>query len=774
MNKGFTHFLASALVLVGSATAFAADQTPMVTFTVEADGATKASFNLSSTLADGQDVQVDWGDGVLTEPVKVVFNDGGFYRTTFESVPKGNIIKVYGDQSTIYEVDASYKVGNLVMTDADFSALTDVKRIDIASNAFTSVDLSKCAALEDFRAASNKLTAINFGDINKIKRIELQNASATVGENRLGNVDLSQFADLTYLMLNFSEIETYDFSPFKSLQSAYFLGNNLSEADFSDCASIYTISLNNNPLKKLVLPAVSTKKATINLLNTYLDFAQMQSVIDFANQKNGRVNAATLIIPCEGNSRVIDLSAYYKHGDNISTFAWVDGAKQEIPATAYTAENGVFTFSEDFADAVCTVENASFTGRKFVTPPMKIQEPVLEPFMAVSVAAGEQKNLGFALSSTADGGQEIRVDWGDGVISDPVNIVNYNVDPYFTKFEAVPKGEVVKIYGDESTIYEVDFSWATGYAKIVDADCSKLVDVKKLNFASNAIPSIDITNCAALESFAANSAGISEIKFGNSPNLSKIELQNANATNGNNAISTIDLSTLPGLKTIYLSYNPIETIDFSNNPAMESFYMLGTKLASVDLSGCKNIKWLNFNYNPLTEMILPAEAVNKSKIFVVDTYLGFDALQKVADYAALKNSPLNASSLIIPCEGESDKIDLSAYEKHNGKTSVFVWKDSELAPIAEADFTMANGVFTFNKSFENAVCTVTNSAFPASTWKTLPVNIKADESGIENITASDNDAEVEYFDLRGVRVAGDQPGLYIRRHGSKVEKVIVK
>lgn len=109
MNKGFTHFLASALVLAGSATAFAADQTPMVTFTVEADGATKASFTLNSTLEAGQSVQVDWGDGVLTEPVTIAYYNTfpGEYETTFEAVPKGNVIKVYGDQSTIYEVNAS-------------------------------------------------------------------------------------------------------------------------------------------------------------------------------------------------------------------------------------------------------------------------------------------------------------------------------------------------------------------------------------------------------------------------------------------------------------------------------------------------------------------------------------------------------------------------------------------------------------------------------------------------------------------------------------------
>ena len=46
-------------------------------------------------------------------------------------------------------------------------------------------------------------------------------------------------------------------------------------------------------------------------------------------------------------------------------------------------------------------------------------------------------------------------------------------------------------------------------------------------------------------------------------------------------------------------------------------------------------------------------------------------------------------------------------------------------------------------------------------------------SGIETIGA-DNAAEVEYFNLQGVKVANPGSGLYIRRQGSKVEKVYVR
>ncbi len=44
--------------------------------------------------------------------------------------------------------------------------------------------------------------------------------------------------------------------------------------------------------------------------------------------------------------------------------------------------------------------------------------------------------------------------------------------------------------------------------------------------------------------------------------------------------------------------------------------------------------------------------------------------------------------------------------------------------------------------------------------------------GIENV-AIDENAPVEYFNLQGVRVANPENGLYIRRQGSKVSKVIL-
>lgn len=45
---------------------------------------------------------------------------------------------------------------------------------------------------------------------------------------------------------------------------------------------------------------------------------------------------------------------------------------------------------------------------------------------------------------------------------------------------------------------------------------------------------------------------------------------------------------------------------------------------------------------------------------------------------------------------------------------------------------------------------------------------------VGDIIGENENAPVEYYNLQGMKVSGDQPGLYIRRQGTKSEKVVVK
>lgn len=56
----------------------------------------------------------------------------------------------------------------------------------------------------------------------------------------------------------------------------------------------------------------------------------------------------------------------------------------------------------------------------------------------------------------------------------------------------------------------------------------------------------------------------------------------------------------------------------------------------------------------------------------------------------------------------------------------------------------------------------------------LSINLPGAESAISEIEADNANAPVEYFNLQGIRVANPDNGIFIRRQGSKVSKIMIK
>ena len=56
--------------------------------------------------------------------------------------------------------------------------------------------------------------------------------------------------------------------------------------------------------------------------------------------------------------------------------------------------------------------------------------------------------------------------------------------------------------------------------------------------------------------------------------------------------------------------------------------------------------------------------------------------------------------------------------------------------------------------------------------KQVKFTLVADKSGVENIEAEDN-APVEYYNLQGVKVVNPENGIFIKKQGNKVTKVIL-
>lgn len=114
----------------------------------------------------------------------------------------------------------------------------------------------------------------------------------------------------------------------------------------------------------------------------------------------------------------------------------------------------------------------------------------------------------------------------------------------------------------------------------------------------------------------------------------------------------------------------------------------------------------------------------------------------------------------IPAEGEAANLSIVGYN---------VYRDGVLVngePLAECEFT--DGAQA-GEDHEYAVVTVYDKGTSAPEFVSYT-------SGIDSVEADANGAKAEFYDTKGIRVNSEDlaPGIYIRRQGAKVTKVIVK
>lgn len=106
---------------------------------------------------------------------------------------------------------------------------------------------------------------------------------------------------------------------------------------------------------------------------------------------------------------------------------------------------------------------------------------------------------------------------------------------------------------------------------------------------------------------------------------------------------------------------------------------------------------------------------------------------------------------------------------------------SNTTPI-DITYTDAAGVSSDNVPANTVVvknCTdpklfnITNEGLTLAAKDGNLILAKKVSSGVEDVMAEDADAPVEWFNLQGIRVANPENGIYIRRQGNKVEKVVL-
>lgn len=101
---------------------------------------------------------------------------------------------------------------------------------------------------------------------------------------------------------------------------------------------------------------------------------------------------------------------------------------------------------------------------------------------------------------------------------------------------------------------------------------------------------------------------------------------------------------------------------------------------------------------------------------------------------------------------------------------------TDLIPLLDGEVgNYADGIWTADSRDTRSVMFLIPSDGKNVQINKVTVSYLPESSAIEEIT-SDSDAPVEYFNLQGIRVAADNltPGIYVRRQGSEVTKILIK
>lgn len=711
MAKFFTYSLLAAALGFASP-AFADDAaTPALTFTVDrAAVESKMVFQISAT--DGATIQVDWGDGVLKDVTIADYDAAGYVFTEVDGTIAGTSIKVYAP---------------------------DASKINYLSADWTQAD-----------DADAKIKGINVSQLAGLKELILDN-------NNIGSLDISKCVALTTLRASDNRLTSLTFGE----------NPNLKTVTVSNNFNVTSGSLNSGAGNNQVLAADWSKLPELSSLNVAANlYSELGWSDTFDISKNTKL--ATLNINGCGISE-LDLT----------------------PFTSLKTLNAQWNSLEK-ADLSGMMANGAFPSLTLSTTAITVGQSEVWPRMLFSfIVAPEAAGKTMTLNISTTDKQSVQVDWGNGTLSNPVQTKNYETDWEYGTPTGKVAGTNVTVYGsDPTTINKLDLAWdkeAGAETKILSANLSKLSGMDDLTVASNALTSLDLTGNAALAKLYINGNNISDIRFPENCALTRIEAQNT-AEAGENDLFKVDLSKATKLNYLVINFNnknsEATTINLENNTELATLMATDCNLETIDVSKLAKLAQLTVNNNNL-ETVDVSQMNEKGRLFAMNNKISSLVLPAKLATLNVSNNKLTFETLpstsiatnytynnqkpmvVTAAEG---KVDLSSQAMVDNVETVYVWT-SGTEEIK--DFSVMNGLFTFTKSAEKAVCTMTNAMLPKLSLTTVPVDITVEGSAVEEIEATDN-CEAEYFNLQGVKVSGNEPGIYIRRQGNKTSKVIVK
>lgn len=206
---------------------------------------------------------------------------------------------------------------------------------------------------------------------------------------------------------------------------------------------------------------------------------------------------------------------------------------------------------------------------------------------------------------------------------------------------------------------------------------------------------------------------------------------------------------------------PVEPVDPEPQPGLVKY-----EIAKSIVSGEKYIMVVNGQYGaPINETLA----------------YGRLTLTNGTEEAGIYSAPAEAAITITEVAGKGYTL-VDCYNRYLGMDDSHFTSFQLYTEVNDGCYWTANDALTFTNAL-NTNCIICQSgtyaniapAVVAEEGQTAPtLYMQTKGTGIADIEIEENNAPVEFFNLQGVRVENPANGLFIRRQGNKVTKVIVK
>lgn len=686
-----------------------------------------------ATEASPRKFFVDFGDGTLVE-----------YAATSEGIPAVDNVK-------------GVRVGSadivIYISEGDDMSAFGAKGVSM-----NSISLAKAVRLLELRVSEAGLYTVDLGynrslrslDLsgNNLRTLSLDGVNGLFGKNLLSDINLSHN--------QLSEVTLNDTRAIKSLNLSH---NNIAEFNYKDFDNIVDFDISNNYVELINITYFNVAR-NVDLSHNRFSSLTLPDTNVFENldlsgnlftletlpiKPSETVNyvyapQADIVLPAKGPG--VDLSAQNRIVEGVgTTYTWLKADGSPVAAGDVVTTDGRSRFvNPDAGKIYCVMTNPAFPQFSGDTPfRTTLIETAGMPTNVVATFTTVNTGDAVSLSMAAEKeGTAVYIDWsGEGY-----SLEQYQLGTTYTLFDAVTQaGANVKVYTYDEDDYLTVFSMSG--ARLSDFDGSKLTRLICLGVNDGGLSELKLPESDRLMELYLDNNELTDIDMARYPNLSMVSL-------ASNKLTSLDLSNAPNLQLLGAGHNGITDIKLDND-YLWFLDLADNKLSSIDFNNAKQVSQLALNYNEF-ETVDVSPLQDLRQLLVDHNRLTFATLPpNKSSYVQYVYG--NQANLDVECiEG---KVDLSAQARVGDVATEYAWYigtpefDENGYLVGEQlyvddEYSIAEGVTTFLRGFDDVVCVMTNKAFEKLYLFTNPLDI----------TSGVNDALSGAEDVISVKAVG--------------------